>query len=177
MSKIGDIVGGKVVFNSDTLLIPSFKKIWDSCEDKSYAHNVLAYIVFKHRYDSPYVISLPEEARDRVLKAELFKEGWEPDADVLEAERMYLEFTNTLTLRLLRSYRKKLEEISAYLEMPSSGMDMKEVKETLAAGALLDKVISSIAELEKKIVQEEAGSSSARGGVKVGLYEIPKKKR
>lgn len=176
MSKIGDIVGGKVIFSADTLLIPSFKAIWDKYEDKKYAHNLLAYIVFKHRHDSPYVVSLSEADRDRVLRRELFKDGWEPTEDVIAAESMYLEFTNTLTLRLLRSYRKKLEEVSLYLNVPSEGMDMKTVKEVLASGALLDKVVKSVDELEKRIVAEEDISSSARGGAKVGVYEIPKKR-
>lgn len=175
MNKIGDIVGGKVVLSADTLLIPCFKKIWESTEDKAYAHNQIAYIIFKHYYDSPYA-SIYMEDRERILRKELFAEDWEPSDLVKEAEEMYLEFTDTLNLKLLRAFRRKLEVISKYLDEPMEYMDMKLVKEILASAGMIDKTVKAIDSLEKQVRKEELESSSVRGGSEIGHFEIPKKR-
>ena len=175
MNKIGDIVGGKVVLSADTLLIPCFKKIWESTEDKSHAHNTISYIIFKHYYDSPYV-SLYEEDRERILRKELFEDGWEPNDLVLWAEKMYVEFTDTLNLKLLRAFRRKLEVISKFLDEPMEHMDMKLVKEILASAAMIDKTVKAIDSLEKQVRREELESSTIRGGSQVGHFEVPNKR-
>lgn len=175
MNKIGDIVGGKVVFSPDVLLIPEFKKLWEATEDKAHAHNLISYIVFKHKFDSPYVIAFPEKERHEVLSKKLFGDGWAPSELVIEAEKAYVELSDSLMLRLLRSYRKKLDEVSEFLDRPSGDLDMKTVKEILASGAVLDKVVKSVNELESKIKLDQMTSSTARGGGKIGMYEMPRK--
>lgn len=175
MNKIADIIGGKVVLSADTLLIPCFKRIWESTEDKAYAHNQIAYIIFKHYHDSPYS-SLYVEDRERILRKELFTEDWEPNELVKWAEEMYLEFTDTLNLKLLRAFRRKLEVISKYLDEPMEYMDMKLVKEILASASMIDKTVKAIDSLEKQVRREELESSTVRGGSEIGHFELPKKK-
>lgn len=175
MNKIADIIGGKVVLSADTLLIPCFKRIWESTEDKAYAHNQIAYIIFKHYHDSPYS-SLYVEDRERILRKELFTEDWEPNELVKWAEEMYLEFTDTLNLKLLRAFRRKLEVISKYLDEPMEYMDMKLVKEILASASMIDKTVKAIDSLEKQVRREELESNTVRGGSEIGHFELPKKR-
>ena len=173
-NKLADIVGGKVVLHQDTLEIPSFKKIWNSNKDKELATKYIDYIFFKHHPDSPYVISMPLEYRDKKLRTELFSESWEPTEDVLYAEKMYLEFLNTLLLQLLTGSRSTIGAISTYLnEIVSSALDMRTVKEAMAAIGQLEKAIHSMTSLEKQVRKEEIESTRVQGGSEIGHFEIP----
>lgn len=174
--KLFDLVGSKVVIHNDTLGIPCFKRLWESTSDKMYATNLISYIVLKNYHDSPYVKSMQLSVREATLRKELFDAGWEPTEDVVEAEASYIEFCDTLNLKLLRSFRNKLDSISDFLEEPSHGMDMKMVKDILSAAAMLDKTIRSIDSLEKQVRKEEIESVTARGGSEIGHYEIPIKR-
>jgi hypothetical protein len=177
-NKLFDILGGKVVIHSDTLGIPCFKSIWETETDKNLANNIISYIVLNNHPDSPYVTSMYAEERKRKLELELF-DGNEviKDEKFKYAEQTYIEFLDTLNLKLLRGFRNRLEIMSRYLEQdPGSDMDMKVVKETLSAAAILDKTIKSIASLEKQVRKDELESSTVRGGNEIGHYEIPKKR-
>lgn len=174
MGKLFDIVGYKVVIHNDALGIPCFKKLWDSSKDKSFATNAISYIVLKNHPNSPYVGSMEESKRDSILRRELFDDKWVPNEDVLYAEKMYLEFNDTLSLKMLRSFRKKLESITTFLDEPTEHMDMKMVKEILSSAAIVDKTIKGLTSLEKQVKKEELESSTVRGGSELGHYELPK---
>jgi hypothetical protein len=156
--------------------IPCFKTIWETYEDKTYATNLISYIVLKHHYSSPYVDSIGDiDYRDSKLRKELFKEDWIPTEDVLYAEKTFLEFNNTLLVQLLEACRHSVYIISSYLkEMLTSNMDMKTVKEAMQAMASLDKTVKSLDSLAKQVKREDMESSTVRGGSEIGHFEIPK---
>ena len=54
---MGDIVNGRVIISADLLILPFFKKIWESEKDKSRANDIISYIVLKNKYNSPYPLS------------------------------------------------------------------------------------------------------------------------
>ena len=175
--KLFDIIGGKVSIHSDMLGIPCFKALWEGYEDKGYSNNLISYIIFKHHYSSPYVESIGDEVyRESKIRKELFPEGWKPTEDVIYAEKTYLEFSNTLLVQLLDSSRHAVHIISSYLkDMMVSNMDMRTVKEAMAAMGSLDKTIKSLDSLARQVRREDMETSRTQGGAEIGHFEIPKK--
>lgn len=173
--KLFDIVGGKVAIHTDALGIPCFRAIWDSHKDKKVASDIISYIVLNNHPDSPYVTSLYEADRLKKLNDELFDGKLEKDEQFEYAEKSYIEFLDTLPLKLLRGLRRSLESISKYLDTAKSDtMDMRMVKDILSAAAMTDKAIKSINTLEKQVRKDELESSTVRGGSEIGHFEIPK---
>ena len=175
--KFFDIVGGKVVIHTDALGIPCFNNIWSNSKDKADAMNIISYIVLNNHPDSPYVVSMYGQDREAKLNKELFNGKLIKDERFMYAEESYIEFLDTLPLKMLRGLRKSLELISRYLEdSPNDDMDMKKVKEILSSASLADKAIKSISNLEKQVRKDELETSTVRGGSEIGHYEIPTKK-
>lgn len=173
--KLFDIVAGKVVIHPDALGIPCFKKVWDTNKDKDLATKYISYIVLKNKYDSPYVKSMSTEDIEPRLKKEIFKdENYKLPIEVLECEKDYLGFINTLTLRLLRNARRKLDSISNYYE-DSLGEELDENKVTkiLAGMKTLGDVIKSMDTLEVSVRAEELTSTKVKGGAEMNPFELP----
>lgn len=175
--KLFDIVSGKVVIHNDALGIPSFKKVWDADKaGKEMATKYISYIVLKNKYDSPYVLSFSSEDIEERLKRELFGDkDYKLPAEVLEAERMYIRFNETLTLGLLKNARLKLESISKYYaDSLQDELDEKKVKDILAGMGSLGNTMKSLDALEVSVRNEELSNSKVRGGAEMNAFEIPK---
>lgn len=176
MNNMFDIVGGKVSISGWALAIPAFKKLWEFNKDKEYASRVISYIVFMHHPSSPYVDSMYEDDRREKLTREIFGGKWEPREIDLEAEKSYVEFLDTLSLKLLRGVRAGLEHSSKYLSsMKYENMDMRTVKEILDIASKVDKSIKSIDSLERQVRKDELDNSKVRGGNEIGWFELPRK--
>lgn len=176
MNNIFDIVGGNVTLSNWALAIPAFKKIWESNKDKDYAKKVISYIVFMNHPSSPYVESMYEEDRKKKLIDEIFNGKWSPTENDIYAEKMYIDFMDTLPLKMLRGIRVGLEHSSKYLlSMEYENMTMKTVNEILDMSSKVDKSIKSIDSLEKRVKKDELDNSRVRGGNEIGIFEIPKK--
>lgn len=176
MLRLFDIQGGKVIIHSDTWGIPCFKTIWDENEDKALASNLVSYIVLNNHPDSPYVTSIPTDARRLKLKEELFGKDWEEPATLKAAESAYIEFLDTLILKMLRSLRNQVESVSRSLDsMKGELMDLRSMKDVLDIAGKMEKAVKSITLLEKQVRKEEMESSRVKGGSEIGHFEIPKK--
>lgn len=175
--RLFDIVAGNVVIHTDTLGLPPFKKIWDSCKNKDLATKYISYIVLKNKYDSPYVKSLNKEDLEPTLKQQLFNNSnAKLPEEVLAAEQEYLNFNNTLTLRLLKNARMKLESISKYYqESLTEQLDEKKVKTILSGISTLGETIKSLDILEASVRAEEASTDKVKGGVEINEFELPSK--
>ena len=97
--KLFDIIGGKVVIHENALAIPAFKKIWESDKaDKQHATAILSYIVFKNKWDSPYVLSIPYDQIESKLKEEfLGSTDYVLTEDEQKAEDSFIRLQNTRT--------------------------------------------------------------------------------
>lgn len=175
--KLFDILGGKIIIHPDALGIPCFNALWDSVKDKTLATKYISYIVFKNKFDSPYVLSMDSQSISSILKQELFGSStYELPKEVLDCEAMYIKLTDTLMLKLLRNARNKLESISRYYESSlDDELDEKRVKDILAGMGSLGKTIESIGALEMNVKNEEMSSQKIRGGGKMNDFEIPHK--
>lgn len=177
--KICDIVAGKVVIHNDALLLPFFRKIWDADKnpDKVEATNYISYIILKNKYDSPYVISMGDDELEPVIKKDIFGDNKIvlPQL-VLDAENAYNNVVQTsLTLRLLKSSRRKLDTVRVYYDNSlEDALDDKKVESILKSMASLDKTVASLDKLEKMVKADELANVKVKGGNEIGLYENPK---
>src|SRR4030066_1140243 len=98
MSKLFDIIDGKVVLNADELSIPLFKKIYESdkSKDKKDSFNKISYIIFMYKWDSPYMSYLNEEVRDKIIKKDIFNnEDYKLDDLTKKAIDRFRDFQHT----------------------------------------------------------------------------------
>ena len=158
------------------MTIPSFNDIWDKFEDKSIATNIIKYIVLNNHHDSPYVKSMPADIRKKKLVDKLFNGDYSLVEEAKEAEKLYIEFTDTLSLKMLRGLRLNIELMTKSLDKATNeDMSFRDMKELLDLASKAEKAIKSIKNLEDQVKKDELDTSTVRGGGKVGYYEVPRK--
>lgn len=176
MSKLFDIVDGRVVIHSDALGIPCFRTVWeaDADPDKVWATKVISYIVLNNKYNSPYVTSMDEDTREAKLKKQFFGDSnYKLNAEETICEEGYKEFINTKTLQLFNNMRLKLDSISQYYkDSLDEVLDEKKIKDLLNGMAQVDKVVKVIDTLENMVKSEEAMMGRVKGDAKVNPYEL-----
>jgi hypothetical protein len=178
MSKIFDIVNGKVVINAQSLAIPSLKKIWDrdKSKEKDTATKEITYVVFLCDYNSPYKeYSLLDKA-DRLKEEIIGNKNWEPDLLINDAIKQYEELQQTTNTRLIRSSKVAAEKLAKYFE--NIDFENAEDPDKLATATTanierVSRIIKSLSAMEKQLKVEQTESSSIRGGKEVGDYELP----
>jgi len=149
-----DIVGTKIELSADSLAIPPFRDLYDSIEDKELALRYIEYIIWMHRYNSPYQ-AIPVSDRERVIKKDIFKDSDHiipANVKVLEG-RYKNEFLNTFSMRYLQSQRNALESVMVYLNSvtPEDMTDSK-VKNITASAEKAGGVLRSLNEIEDAVV-------------------------
>ena len=87
-----DIKGDKISLNTEDLAIPPSKEHFNKAKDKSLALKEIEYVVWLHKWNTPYE-AYPMENRAKVVaKDVLGDENYTPTEDVKELERRFLEF-------------------------------------------------------------------------------------
>lgn len=149
--KLFDILGGNVTIHEDALAIPAFKKIWEKDKaDKQHAIAVISYIVFKNKWDSPYVLSMTEDILEEALKKEFFPEGYQLTPDELIAEDTFKRLQYTRTLAMLNSIRLKLDTFTQYYhDSLEEELDEKKIEKYLAGFAKVKDTYVTLDFLEK----------------------------
>lgn len=174
--KLFDIIGGKVVIHSDALGIPCFRKIWeeDKTESKKHADDVISYIVLNNKYNSPYVLSMEANAREKKLKLQIFgNANYKLTADEQICEDDYKEFINTKKLQMLNNMQLKLDSISKYYkDSLEETLDEKKIKDLLNGMSQVNKVYDSLSNLENMVKAEEVAIGKVKGDAKVNPYEL-----
>lgn len=174
--KLFDILGGNVTINEDALAIPSFKKVWELDKtDKQHAIAVISYIVFKNKWDSPYVLSLPPEEIEVELKKEFFKdEGYILTSDERLAEECYKALQNTRTLKMLDSIRQKLDTFTRYyLDSLDEELDEKKIEKYLSGFGKVKDTYVTLDFLENAVKAGEMNMKKVKGDAKINLFEMP----
>lgn len=96
-----DIQGDKVKLNPDDLAIPPFKDHYNNAKDKSQALKEIEYVVWLHKWNTPYE-AYPIDRRPLVVAKDVFKdENYVPSEEVKELAKRFLEFQETPGTRLL----------------------------------------------------------------------------
>lgn len=174
--KLFDILGGKVVIHENALAIPAFKKVWESDKsDKQHATAILSYIVFKNKWDSPYVLSIPYDQLEVKLKEEFLGDSrYELTKDEQIAEESFIKLQHTRTLDMLDSIRLKLDTFNKYYkESLLEELDEKKIEKYYAGFAKVKDTFVTLDYLEKAVKSGELETSRVKGDAKVNPFELP----
>lgn len=177
----------QVIIKPELRLIPQFKKIIARDKDraKHQAMLELAYIYYMYDYKSPYMNVAADFRHEQITRHLKFKEGWKVDPDLQEAINTYLEFTETASVKVLKSTKDALINaanvitvlnniVSAALKTnPEVNIDqaLEHIENLLTISEKLPKTIGVLSLLEEKVKKEQHEESKVRGGGKAGVYE------
>ncbi len=164
----------------EMLLIPAYKKIWDSDKDvnKVTALSYFSYIYFKHDLKSKYRNNYSGDELEEKIKIDLFenKKIKLPEY-IKDAEAKYIELQSSKALKMLLSAESALEQITSYFDnfkitdikiddrADSINKLMRNLKE-------VDDVTEKI-EAAKKRIESELFVNNQSKKRKLGKFEIP----
>ena len=87
-----DIQGNKITLSTEDLAIPPFKDHYNNAKDKSLALKEIEYVVWLHKWNTPYE-AYPEKERAKKVAEDVFNDSkWEAPVHVQELERRFVEF-------------------------------------------------------------------------------------
>ena len=87
-----DIVGDKIKLNTEDLAIPPFKDHYNNAKDKSLALKEIEYVIWLHKWNTPYE-AYPIKERPCVVAKDVFKnEHYIPSEEVKELIKRFNEF-------------------------------------------------------------------------------------
>lgn len=185
MSVLFKIEGTLVIPHPETLLIPPFKEIWDrdKNKDKWIALRELSYVEFmtSQLKSNPYK-GYEESVRDIKIKEDIVKDKkWKPDKLVIEAMKKIEEFQTkgsasyTLLLDALKA-KDTLQEFLRNLDLSqtnrSGGLILKP-KDVTTALLDLDRVVTALSKLQKKVEQDLFEDIKTRGGKVISPFANP----
>jgi len=176
--KLFDIVGSKVTIHAEALALPPFKRLWESdSDDKEKATNYISYIIFKNKWDSPYVLSIPPDEIEQSLKNKFFGDpNYELPTDVKLAEEEYKSINDTNILKMLNNMRLKLDSISEYYKNSlNEELDEKKIKDLFAGFEKAANTYKALEQLGDMVKAGEIKTSRIKGGAKMNIFELPHK--
>jgi hypothetical protein len=176
--KFFDIINNKVIIHAEALALPCFNKLWESdkSKEKNKAIEAIRYIVFLHKYDSPYKKNYTHEKAQKILKKEIFgDEKYVLSVEEKECEAGYIELNNTLTKRLLAGAYRQLHGVEKfYNETNNLFENSDDIEVVYSSITKLKTALQTISLLEQTAAGEEAAGGRVRGGDEPNPYEFPK---
>jgi hypothetical protein len=83
------------------MAIPPFREHYNNATDKSYALKEIEYVIWLHKWNSPYE-AYPADKRAAIVAKDVFKDDkYVPTAEVKELAKRFIEFQETPGTRLL----------------------------------------------------------------------------
>ena len=170
-----DIRGDKIQLNTEDLAIPPFKDHYNNAKDKSQALKEIEYVIWLHRWNTPYE-AYPIENRPSVVAKDVFKdENYIPSDEVKVLEKRFKEFQETPGTRLLSASQMAAEGLIAALNDYSSGtMDIDTAIKVTRILKDVGNIVKSLDITMKQAKTEQAESGRVKGGGTIGLYETVK---
>lgn len=87
-----DIIADKIKLSIEDLAIPPFKDHYNSAKDKSIALKEIEYVIWLHKWNTPYE-AYPINERPSVVAKDVFKnEHYIPSEEVKLLEKRFIEF-------------------------------------------------------------------------------------
>jgi len=175
-----DIVNGKVTINADDLAIPVFKKIYDedTSEDKKMSFDVISYIVFMYKWNSPYASLIDEDVRDKVIKKDVFgNENYQLTDLTKQAIDRYKQFIHTFSLQFLDQNMLGAKKLMQFYEMinwddvDKTGKFKYSARDLAANLKEAGNIIKSLESLKDQVRKEELETANVRGGNQINMYE------
>lgn len=170
-----DIIGDKIKFNTEDLAIPPFKDHYNDAKDKTKALKEIEYVIWLHKWNTPYE-AYPADQRRTVVAKDVFKdEHYIPSEEVQLLEKRFNEFQETPGTRLLSASQTAAEGLIAALNDYSKGV--MDIDTAIKVTRILKDVGSIVKSLDiamKQAKAEQLEYGKVKGGGTIGLYESVK---
>ena len=170
-----DIKGDKISLNTNDLAIPPFKDYYNNAKDKSLALKEIEYVVWLHKWNTPYE-AYPLETRASVVAKDIFgDQKYIPTEEVKMLEKRFLEFQETPGTRLLSASQTAAEGLIAALNDYSTGaMDIDTAIKVTRILKDVGNIVKSLDIAMKQARAEQVDAGRVKGGGIIGRYEIPR---
>ena len=158
--------------NTEDLAIPPFKDHYNNAKDKSQALKEIEYVIWLHRWNTPYQ-AYPIETRPSVVAKDVFKdEKYIPSEEVKLLAQRFIEFQETPGTRLLNASQTAAEGLIAALNDYSSGnMDIDTAIKVTRILKDVGNIVKSLDTAMKQAKAEQVETGRIKGGGTIGLYE------
>lgn len=170
-----DIIGDKIKFNTEDLAIPPFKDHYNDAKDKTKALKEIEYVIWLHKWNTPYE-AYPVDQRRTVVAKDVFKdEHYIPSEEVQLLEKRFNEFQETPGTRLLSASQTAAEGLIVALNDYSKGV--MDIDTAIKVTRILKDVGSIVKSLDiamKQAKAEQLEYGKVKGGGTIGLYESVK---
>lgn len=170
-----DIQGDKIRFNTEDLAIPPFKEHFNNAKDKHKALKEIEYVVWLHKWNTPYE-AYPVDKRPLVVAKDVFKdENYVPSEEVKQLAKRFNEFQETPGTRLLSASQTAAEGLIAALNDYSSvSMDIDTAIKVTRILKDVGNIVKSLDIAMKQAKAEQIETGRVKGGGIIGLYETVK---
>ena len=167
-----DIQGDKIRLSTDDLAIPPFKDHYNNAEDKQKALKEIEYVIWLHRWNTPYE-AYPINERASIVAKDVFKdEHYVPSEEVQCLAKRFLEFQETPGTRLLSASQTAAEGLIAALNDYSKGlMDIDTAIKVTRILKDVGNIVKSLDIAMKQAKAEQVDAGRVKGGGVIGLYE------
>lgn len=170
-----DIKGDKISLNTEDLAIPPFKDHYNRAKDKSKALKEIEYVIWLHKWNTPYE-AYPLETRASTVAKDIFgDEKYVPTEDVELLAKRFLEFQETPGTRLLSASQTAAEGLIAALnDYSKCSMDIDTAIKVTRILKDVGNIVKSLDIAMKQARAEQAETGRVKGGGIIGRYEIPR---
>lgn len=167
-----DIQGDKIRLSTDDLAIPPFKDHYNNAKDKQKALKEIEYVIWLHRWNTPYE-AYPINERASIVAKDVFKdEHYVPSEEVQCLAKRFLEFQETPGTRLLSASQTAAEGLIAALNDYSRGlMDIDTAIKVTRILKDVGNIVKSLDIAMKQAKAEQVDAGRVKGGGVIGLYE------
>lgn len=170
-----DIQGDKIRLSTEDLAIPPFKDHYNNAKDKSQALKEIEYVVWLHKWNTPYE-AYPVNQRAGIVAKDVFKsDKYIPSEEVKTLEQRFVEFQETPGTRLLSASQTAAEGLIAALNDYSSvAMDIDTAIKVTRILKDVGNIVKSLDIAMKQAKAEMLETGKVKGGGTIGLYETVK---
>lgn len=170
-----DIQGDKIKLSTEDLAIPPFKDHFNNAKDKAKALKEIEYVVWLHKWNTPYE-AYPIDKRPLVVAKDVFKdENYKPSEEVKQLAKRFNEFQETPGTRLLNASQTAAEGLIAALNDYSSvSMDIDTAIKVTRILKDVGNIVKSLDIAMKQAKAEQIETGRVKGGGTIGLYEVIK---
>lgn len=170
-----DIQGEKIKINLDDLAVPPFREYYNNAEDKSQALKEIEYIVWLHKWNTPYLAYSENERAQKVSKDVFGEQDYKPSPALLALAERFKEFQETPGTRLLSASQSSAESITDTLTTYSkTTLDIDTAIKVTKILKDVGNIIKSLDTAMKQAKAEQVESGRVKGGGVIGLYEMTK---
>lgn len=168
-----DIQGNKIRMSVEDMAIPPFKEHYNNAKDKSKALKEMEYVIWLHKWNTPYE-AYPADKRPQIVAKDVFKdENYVPSEEVKELARRFNEFQETPGTRLLTASQTAAEGLIAALQDYSSvAMDIDTAIKVTRILKDVGNIVKSLDIAMKQAKAEQIEAGRVKGGGTIGLYEM-----